>query len=138
MSQTQLLNCLSRLQITRNESKYLRNYVQILVRNNSSKTTKEKTAASVYRTMNIFDRQAKALQRERSARRDDYHLSEYIKEEVGYRIADRVLDVKRVFKNAVELGKLIFYLKLYLSSCITTNNIFVYSICNSSVINSNH
>ncbi|KAJ8707711.1 hypothetical protein PYW07_011388 [Mythimna separata] len=104
MSQTQLLNCLSRLHITRNESKYLRNYVQKLVRHNSSKAAKQKTAASVYRAMNIFDRKAKALQRERSARRDDYHLAEYIKEEVGWRTADRVLDIKRLFKNAVELG----------------------------------
>lgn len=106
MSQTQLLNCLFKLHITRNESKHLRNYVQVLVRNNSSNTAKQKTAKSVYRAMNIFDRNAKALQRERSARRDDYHLAEYIKEEVGWRTADRVLDIKRVFKNAVELGKL--------------------------------
>lgn len=104
MSQTQLLNCLSRLYISRNESKYLRNHVQILVRNYSSKSPKQKTASSVYRTMNIFDRKAKALQRERTARAEDYHLSEYIKEEVGWRTADRVLDIKRVFKNAVELG----------------------------------
>ncbi|KAI8433364.1 hypothetical protein MSG28_015405 [Choristoneura fumiferana] len=63
-----------------------------------------KTASSVYRTMNVFDRKVKILQRERSAQREDYHLAEYIKEEVGWRTADRILDVKRVFKNAVELG----------------------------------
>ncbi|RVE54394.1 hypothetical protein evm_000879 [Chilo suppressalis] len=69
-----------------------------------NKSTKIKTASSVYRTMNIFDRKAKILQRERSAQRDDYHLVEYIKEEVGWRTADRVFDIKRTFKNAVELG----------------------------------
>lgn len=108
MSQTQLLNRLSRLYMVKNESKYLRNHVQILVRKNSSKAAKQKTATSVYRAMNIFDRKAKALQRERSARRNDYHLAEYIKEEVGWRTADRVLDIKRLFTNAVELGKLVF------------------------------
>lgn len=69
------------------------------------KSTKVKTASSVYKSMNIFDRRAKALQRERSARRDDFHLSEHIKEEVGWRTADRIFDIKRTFKNAVELGK---------------------------------
>ncbi|KAG6455887.1 hypothetical protein O3G_MSEX009437 [Manduca sexta] len=54
--------------------------------------------------MNIFDRKSKLLQRERSAQRDDYHLAEFIKEEVGWRTADRVFDIKRTFKNAVELG----------------------------------
>ncbi|XP_028160140.1 arginine-hydroxylase NDUFAF5, mitochondrial [Ostrinia furnacalis] len=68
------------------------------------KTTKVKTASSVYRTMNIFDRKAKMLQRERSAQRDDYHHVEHIREEVGWRTADRVFDIKRTFKNAVELG----------------------------------
>lgn len=104
MSQTHLLKCLSRLCITRNESKNLRNNAQVLIRNSSTKTAKQKTASSVYRAMNIFDRKAKALQRERSARREDYHLAEYIKEEIGWRTADRILDIKRVFKNAVELG----------------------------------
>ncbi|XP_053621919.1 arginine-hydroxylase NDUFAF5, mitochondrial [Plodia interpunctella] len=68
------------------------------------KSTKTKTASSVYRSMNIFDRKAKALQRERSARGEAYHLVEHIKEEVGWRTADRVFDIKRTFKNAVELG----------------------------------
>ncbi|XP_049883893.1 arginine-hydroxylase NDUFAF5, mitochondrial isoform X1 [Pectinophora gossypiella] len=54
--------------------------------------------------MNIFDRKAKILQRERWAQKDDYHLCEYVKEEVGWRTADRIFDIKRTFKNAVELG----------------------------------
>ncbi|CAG4948976.1 unnamed protein product [Parnassius apollo] len=54
--------------------------------------------------MNIFDRKAKILQKERAALREDYELAEYIKEEVGWRTADRVFDIKRTFKNAVELG----------------------------------
>ncbi|XP_060809012.1 arginine-hydroxylase NDUFAF5, mitochondrial isoform X2 [Amyelois transitella] len=85
--------CLTKL----SEQTYLRNKCRL-------KSTKTKTASSVYRSMNIFDRQAKALQRERSARREDYHLVEHIREEVGWRTADRVFDIKRTFKNAVELG----------------------------------
>ncbi|KAJ2943353.1 hypothetical protein O0L34_g12161 [Tuta absoluta] len=54
--------------------------------------------------MNVFDRNSKRLQRERAAQKDDYHLSEYIKEEVGWRTADRIFDIKRTFKHAVELG----------------------------------
>ncbi|KAL4711342.1 hypothetical protein ACJJTC_019183 [Scirpophaga incertulas] len=68
------------------------------------KSTKPRTASSVYRTMNIFDRKAKMIQKERSARNQDYELVEQIKEEVGWRTADRVFDIKRTFQNAVELG----------------------------------
>lgn len=74
--------------------------------------------------MEIFDRDAKIKQREISAQQEDYHLCEYVKEEVGWRTADRVFDIKRTFKNAVELGKLIYFLsgtqtrKLYLKILI--------------------
>lgn len=104
MLQTKLLNRSVRstlLNTLINEHKHLCNG-EFLVR---TKSTKTKTASSVYRTMNIFDRKAKALQRERSAQRKDYHQVEHIKEEVGWRTADRVFDIKRTFKNAVELGK---------------------------------
>uniref|UniRef100_A0A336LU23 Arginine-hydroxylase NDUFAF5, mitochondrial n=1 Tax=Culicoides sonorensis TaxID=179676 RepID=A0A336LU23_CULSO len=57
-----------------------------------------------FTTMNIFDRQAKKLQKERAAKSEDVELYDYIKEEVGYRLSDRVFDVKRQFKNAVDLG----------------------------------
>ncbi|KAM7345192.1 arginine-hydroxylase NDUFAF5, mitochondrial [Cochliomyia hominivorax] len=53
---------------------------------------------------NIFDRNSKKLQKERAARREDVELYDYLKEEVGYRVADRVFDIKRVFENAAELG----------------------------------
>ncbi|XP_045769966.1 arginine-hydroxylase NDUFAF5, mitochondrial [Maniola jurtina] len=76
----------------------------LILRSQSTKATKKKTASSVYRTMNIFDRKAKILQKERAAQSEDYHLSEYIKEEVGWRTADRIFDIKRTFTNAVELG----------------------------------
>lgn len=108
MSQTKLPHCLSRLHLINKAitgKKLLCNPVQNIVHIKRSASTKQKTASSVYRTMNIFDRKAKSLQRERSAQRTDYHLAEYVKEEVGWRTADRVFDIKRTFKNAVELGK---------------------------------
>lgn len=89
-----------------NSCKYLRNTLRYdSSRNQSTKVTKTKTASSVYRTMNIFDRKAKILQKERAARSDDFQQAEYIKEEIGWRTADRVFDIKRTFKNAIELGK---------------------------------
>ncbi|XP_068621992.1 arginine-hydroxylase NDUFAF5, mitochondrial [Battus philenor] len=88
--------------IFKKSSKYLRNGQE--PRLQSTNSAKTKTASSVYRSMNVFDRSAKALQRERAALSEEYHLSEHIREEVGWRTADRVFDIKRTFKNAVELG----------------------------------
>ncbi|XP_041970896.1 arginine-hydroxylase NDUFAF5, mitochondrial [Aricia agestis] len=79
-------------------------FLRNVCRAQSSNSAKKKTASSVFRTMNIFDRKAKMLQKERSAQREDYNLYEYIKEEIGWRTADKIFDIKRVFKNAVELG----------------------------------
>ncbi|XP_023718998.1 arginine-hydroxylase NDUFAF5, mitochondrial [Cryptotermes secundus] len=55
-------------------------------------------------SVNIFDRQAKVLQRERAARAPDVAVYDYLKEEIGYRLADRIFDIKRKFKLAVDLG----------------------------------
>ncbi|XP_063978633.1 arginine-hydroxylase NDUFAF5, mitochondrial [Diachasmimorpha longicaudata] len=54
--------------------------------------------------MNVFDRNAKLLQRERAARDPEVKLYDYLKEEVGYRLADRVFDIKREFQCALDLG----------------------------------
>ena len=54
--------------------------------------------------MNIFDRNTKLLQRERAASAEDVKLYDYIKDEVGYRLADRIFDIKREFKTALDLG----------------------------------
>lgn len=54
--------------------------------------------------MNVFDRQAKLLQKQRSARAPDVKLYDYIKDEIGYRLADRIFDIKREFENVLELG----------------------------------
>ncbi|XP_076237363.1 arginine-hydroxylase NDUFAF5, mitochondrial [Calliopsis andreniformis] len=54
--------------------------------------------------MYIFDRNAKLLQRERAAQAPDVKLYDYIKNEVGYRLSDRIFDIKRKFKKALDLG----------------------------------
>lgn len=54
--------------------------------------------------MYVFDRNAKLLQRERAAQASDTKLYDYIKDEVGYRLSDRIFDIKRQFKRAVDLG----------------------------------
>ncbi|XP_012252031.2 arginine-hydroxylase NDUFAF5, mitochondrial [Athalia rosae] len=54
--------------------------------------------------MNVFNRDHKLLQKERAARAEDVELYDYIKEEVGYRLSDRIFDVKRRFKRALDLG----------------------------------
>lgn len=55
-------------------------------------------------TLNIFDRYTKFLQRERAATAKDVNLYDYLKDEIGYRLADRVFDIKRKFKLAADIG----------------------------------
>ncbi|XP_059479981.1 arginine-hydroxylase NDUFAF5, mitochondrial [Neocloeon triangulifer] len=55
-------------------------------------------------SMNIFDRSAKLRQRERAAHNPDVALFDYVKDEIGYRLADRVFDIKRQFRHVVDLG----------------------------------
>ena len=50
--------------------------------------------------MNVFDRKTKGLQRERAAHLENNLDFDYLKEEFGYRLADRVLDIK-VTKNCL-------------------------------------
>lgn len=56
------------------------------------------------KSSDIFDRKAKRRQRESSAQMDDFAVYQYVKEEFGYRMADRVWDIKRLFTNAIELS----------------------------------
>lgn len=98
-----------------------------LSRNSSIKAPK-KAASDVYRVMNIFDRNSKVLQRERSALREDFHSFEYVKEEVGWRTADRVFDIKRTFNNAVELGAC----RGYVSRHFTPDQVSKVTLCDTS------
>lgn len=55
--------------------------------------------------MHVFDRKTKSLQRERAASAQDANVYDYLKDEIGYRLADRVFDIKRKFKLAADIGK---------------------------------
>jgi len=55
-------------------------------------------------SVRVFDRRAKLLQRERAAANPDVENYDFMKEEVGYRVSDRVLDVARKMQVAVDLG----------------------------------
>lgn len=55
-------------------------------------------------TLDVFDRKAKTLQRDWAAKIKDGHVYDYIKNEIGDRVADRVYDITRTFSNCVELG----------------------------------
>uniref|UniRef100_G3MQC7 Arginine-hydroxylase NDUFAF5, mitochondrial n=1 Tax=Amblyomma maculatum TaxID=34609 RepID=G3MQC7_AMBMU len=54
--------------------------------------------------MNVFDRNAKTRHRTLAAQDKEADVYDYLKSEVGYRLADRVYDIKRKFARAVELG----------------------------------
>lgn len=54
--------------------------------------------------MNVFDRNAKLLQRERAAKDANVQLYDYIKDEVGDRLVDRIFDIKRKFGRVLDLG----------------------------------
>lgn len=57
-------------------------------------------------SLNIFDRNTKTLQRQRAALAEDVNLYDYLKDEIGFRLADRVYDIKRKFKLAADIGLL--------------------------------
>lgn len=55
-------------------------------------------------SMTIFDRNAKIIQKQRAAIAEDSSVYDYIKNEVGYRLSDRLFDIKRQFNLVVDLG----------------------------------
>lgn len=55
----------------------------------------------------IFCRKTKMKQRERAARSPDVQTYDYLKEELGYRLADRVCDIKRKFQLVTNIGETI-------------------------------
>lgn len=52
----------------------------------------------------VFDRRAKLLQKERAAASPLVADYDFIKEEIGYRVSDRVLDIARRMEVAVDIG----------------------------------
>ncbi|XP_022088598.1 arginine-hydroxylase NDUFAF5, mitochondrial-like isoform X3 [Acanthaster planci] len=56
------------------------------------------------RVMNVFDRRAKRVQKDRAALAKDAHVYDYLKDEVAFRVADRLKDITRRFDVALDLG----------------------------------
>lgn len=54
--------------------------------------------------MNVFDRNAKRKQRDRAAGAQNVEVYDYLKDEIAYRMVDRIRDVTRKFPVAVDLG----------------------------------
>jgi len=52
----------------------------------------------------VFDRQTKLLQCERAAANPNVDNFDFMKEEIGYRVSDRMLDVSRKMEVAVDIG----------------------------------
>lgn len=79
--------------------------------------------------LNIFDRKTKRQQKDCAARNPDVAIYDYLKDEFGFRLADRVLDVKRSFPVVIELGAG--------RGCVTkhlTDVSIVCSVCRSEVL----
>ncbi|XP_017772593.1 PREDICTED: NADH dehydrogenase [ubiquinone] 1 alpha subcomplex assembly factor 5 [Nicrophorus vespilloides] len=82
-------------------------------------------------SVHIFDRNTKSLQRERAAVAKDVNLYDYLKDEIGYRLADRVYDIKRKFKLAADIG----CSRGYISKHISPDSIEELILCDTSQAN---
>ncbi|XP_035865452.1 arginine-hydroxylase NDUFAF5, mitochondrial isoform X4 [Phyllostomus discolor] len=67
------------------------------------------------RALNIFDRDLKRKQKNWAARQPDPMKFDYVREEVGSRIADRVYDIARDFPLALDVGCGRGYIAQYLN-----------------------
>uniref|UniRef100_A0A8B9HNR7 Arginine-hydroxylase NDUFAF5, mitochondrial n=1 Tax=Astyanax mexicanus TaxID=7994 RepID=A0A8B9HNR7_ASTMX len=55
-------------------------------------------------TMNVFDRNMKKRQKSWASALQDNHKYDYLRDEVGIRVADRVYDIARTFPLALDVG----------------------------------
>ncbi|XP_068177409.1 arginine-hydroxylase NDUFAF5, mitochondrial-like isoform X1 [Antennarius striatus] len=61
-------------------------------------------ASAAGRGVNVFNRVMKRNQKNWAAAREDGHLYQYLRDEVGGRVADRVYDIARTFPLALDVG----------------------------------
>ncbi|XP_072240153.1 arginine-hydroxylase NDUFAF5, mitochondrial [Leuresthes tenuis] len=61
-------------------------------------------SASSRGTMNVFNRDMKKRQKNWAASLQDAHQYDYLRDEVGSRVADRVYDITRTFPLALDIG----------------------------------
>ena len=65
---------------------------------------------------NIFDSNTKRLQKEVSIKLNESQKYDYLKDEIAYRVVDRVYDIKRRFPVVVDLGSYKGYVGKYLTN----------------------
>ena len=76
-------------------------------------------------TLNVFDRNAKRIHRNRSVFQPDFEQYEYVKSEVGFRVADRILDIKKSFDTIVDLGCQRGYVSKHLTKVIKMHDLLL-------------
>ena len=74
---------------------------------------------------NVFDRKCKLLQREKAASSKDVEVYDYLKEEIGYRVSDRIFNIKRKFDTVIDLGSSRGYVSKNIDSDTVKNLIMV-------------
>ncbi|KAM5163533.1 arginine-hydroxylase NDUFAF5, mitochondrial [Mantella aurantiaca] len=67
-------------------------------------TQRAASSSSTHSVFNVFDRSMKRKQKNWAALQNNAQEYDYLREEVGARIADRVFDVSRAFPFALDLG----------------------------------
>lgn len=74
------------------------------LRRSFSQSVRVDASAKYTTSLNIFDRETKRKQKNFTCSNADFKQFEYVKEEVGYRMVDRVFDIKRTFDKVLDLG----------------------------------
>ncbi|VDK88390.1 unnamed protein product [Litomosoides sigmodontis] len=69
-----------------------------------TKTVPMHFLCTVSRATIIFDREAKRIQRNRAAQLDDYNVCQYVKDEIAYRVADKVFDLTKFNDVCIDIG----------------------------------
>ncbi|XP_026179653.1 arginine-hydroxylase NDUFAF5, mitochondrial [Mastacembelus armatus] len=70
----------------------------------SGRWTRTASSSSGRGSMNVFNREMKKRQRNWAAALRDGHQYDYLRDEVGSRVADRVYDIARTFPLALDIG----------------------------------
>ena len=79
------------------------------------KCLKRSLSSKAISTLDIFDRKVKKIQRNKTALDPNSADYDYVKSEVGYRVADRIFDIKRSFNTILDLGCQKGYVSKHLS-----------------------
>ncbi|UJR14958.1 hypothetical protein I4U23_001937 [Adineta vaga] len=88
------ISLINTLQITQRNSKHFHRYFSI-----SRKAFQRQETIP-----NIFDRETKLKQRERTCLDPEYKVYSYVHERVAQSLVDRIFDIKRTFHSALDLG----------------------------------